>query len=285
MESSQSPDQQHNQMNAQMESLQIDAQAKRHEKFADQILHVLKTQDLLKVHAIARVKSDFTTIAQDDGTLKSQMVLSVAADICATPPPKKALLLALYELFYRQQMTLPPEMGGDSAISEPQLWELIETLSRPCGEIRLCRQKTDPWGPRLHLVRDCCTEVPVLGLGCGELEQLRDLGEEQPCCAMRPQGGEAKLVQKYGKIVAAKMVEAHMEDVAASADAQIALTIEAWEQVAKAEMLELLRWGSEPQEHSARKGPLSVDEIMAILVEAAGGQADTRSGDVDMKPH
>ena len=89
-------------------------------RYVDLLFKALTDADLYKSHASARPRCNFALNFKADEKLHSDLMLTVAIDICAKPPSKKRVVCRLYELLEDLDRDAKIPILGDDRI--PREW-------------------------------------------------------------------------------------------------------------------------------------------------------------------
>ena len=100
--------------------------------YVDRLYGALMQTGMYSTHFSAKPRSSYALKFQADGRLHSDLMFSVAVDVCAKPPSKKRLICWLYKLL--EDIDSGPKFSilNDDHIPREWLVRIIEQLSKQC---------------------------------------------------------------------------------------------------------------------------------------------------------
>jgi hypothetical protein len=231
-------------------------------RYVDLLFKALTDVGLYKSHASARPRCNFALNFKADEKLHSDLILSVAIDVCARAPSKKRVVCRLYELLEDLDQDAKEPILGDDRIPREWLLQLIERLSKQCDHSEdEHNSESDPW-MGLHLVSDCYDELPMFALGSRELQELTVGAKEestQRCCdAIDEALTDKHFVNKYGLTVATDILMAHKRDGDKLMQRKANYVDEIWAKTVKNELYALGVNANQPQDEQEEVHMLDV---------------------------
>jgi hypothetical protein len=230
----------------------ISAAEETSRRYVDLLFKALTDVGLYKSHVSAKPRCHFALNYQADEMLYSNLMLTVAIDICAKAPSKKRVVCRLYELLEDLDKDTKEPILGDDRIPREWLVKLIERLSRQCDHSEdEHNSESDPW-MGLHSVSDCYDDMPMFLLGSRELQELTVGAKEEStlrCCDVLDEALTDKhLVNKYGLAVASDILMAHKRDGDKLMQRKAHYVDEIWAKTVKDELYALGVNANQPQD-------------------------------------
>ena len=243
---------------------------------------------LYKAHVSARPRCNFALNYKADEKLHSDLILTVAIDICTRAPTKKRVVCRLYELLEDLDRDSKFPILGDDRVPKEWLVQLIERLSKPCDhEQDEHNSESDPW-MGLHLVSDCYDDLPIFALGSRELQELMVSAKEEAtrrCCDLVDEAiTDRHFVNKYGLTVATDILRAHKRDGEKVMERKAHYADMFWATTVKDELFALGVNAHQPQDEQEEVHMLNARDWLALMMDKEMHHVQEAAVDMNQRP-